>query len=65
VFKDGKPVQQGGPIALHAKAGETENIMLPITASGDGSEYYLQVAVTIKMIKHWKIIPSLQEMNLN
>jgi len=48
VFKDGKPVQQGGPIALHAKAGETENIMLPITASDDGSEYYLQVAVTIK-----------------
>jgi beta-galactosidase len=48
VMKDGKPVQQGTAIPLHAKAGESEMITLPISIGKDDGEYYLQVAVTVK-----------------
>ena len=48
LLKDGKPIQLGTSIPLHAKAGETENISLPISYNIDGSEYYLQVEVTAR-----------------
>ena len=46
VLKDGKPVQQGNPIPLTAKAGESETVTMPGIAINEDSEYYLQVAVT-------------------
>ena len=48
VLKDGKPIQTGTPIPLHAKAGESENITLPVSIGKDEAEYYLQVAVAVK-----------------
>ena len=47
VLKDGKVVQQGTPMQLHAKAGEIENIQLPLIFNEQGGEYYLQVAVSV------------------
>jgi beta-galactosidase len=47
LYKEGKPVQQGTPVPLHAKAGEAETINLPYSFTQDGSEYYLQVTALI------------------
>jgi len=48
VMRDGKPVQKGNAVTLHAKAGETENITIPFSFGNDGAEYFLQVEVTAK-----------------
>jgi beta-galactosidase len=47
VFKDGKLIQDGTPVQLHAKAGETESITLPVNAISSDGEYYLQVGVVV------------------
>lgn len=47
VFKDGKLVQEGDAIQLHAAAGETEMLSLPLKPMDKSGEYYLQVYVTV------------------
>lgn len=48
VFADGKLVQEGAPVQLHTRAGETETLTLPIKPIDEKTEYYLQVYVTAK-----------------
>ncbi|MBK6936331.1 MAG: beta-galactosidase [Chitinophagaceae bacterium] len=47
-FRNGKIIQQGTPVPLHAKAGESEIITLPYSLTGDDNEYYLQVMALAK-----------------
>jgi len=47
VFKDGKLVQEGASMPLHAAAGETEELTLPLKPMDKSGEYYLQVYVTV------------------